>query len=112
MLKFTGDAVGVYVLAGPDAGQLEYQLDGGQWQKAELFHGFSKSLHYPRTVVLASQLPQGPHVITVRISDQKHEQSKGYAARILSFVVNNQVGLETIKSEPDAEQFPNCPGKY
>ena len=87
-LKFTGNAVGVYVLAGPDAGQLEYQLDGGGWQQAELFHSFSTGLHYPRTIVLASQLAGGPHAINVRISHQKHAESKGYAARILSFVVN------------------------
>ena len=29
-LSFQGTAVGVYVLAGPDAGQLEYSIDGNE----------------------------------------------------------------------------------
>ena len=87
-LSFNGNAVGVYVLAGPDAGQLQFQLDDGPWQTVELFHAFSKGLHYPRTVMLQSQLTSGNHRVTVQISDKSHSASTGHAARILSFVVN------------------------
>ena len=87
-LAFEGTAVGAFVLAGPDAGQLEVQIDGGDWKTVELYHGYSSGLHYPRTVMFATDLKPGSHQINVRISNNHNEKSKGHAARILSFVAN------------------------
>ncbi len=87
-LAFEGQAVGVYVLAGPDAGLLEVSVDDGEWVTVNLFHQFSKGLHYPRTVMLATDLERGKHVVRIRISEQRHKESKGTAARILKFAVN------------------------
>lgn len=88
---FTGTAVGVYVLAGPDAGQIEYQIDGDKWQTAELYHRFSKGLHYPRTVVLASGLKPGDHTIEFRVAPTQHTESRGTAVRVLAVAVNQCV---------------------
>lgn len=85
---FDGTAIGAFVLAGPDAGQLEVQIDGGDWKTVELYHGYSAGLHYPRTVMFATDLQPGLHQIHVRISNNHNEKSKGHAARILSFVAN------------------------
>ena len=52
-VKFTGTALGAYVLAGPDAGVLEASIDGSPWRKVDLYHRFSAGLHYPRTVLFA-----------------------------------------------------------
>ena len=79
---------GVYVLAGPDAGQLLVRIDGRDWQIVELYHGYSSGLHYPRTVMFACDLKRGPHLVEVKLGDQHHAQSQGHAARILSFVAN------------------------
>lgn len=87
-LKFKATAVGAYILAGPDAGQLEYSIDGGKPQTAELFHRYSKGLHYPRTVMFTDNLKPGPHTITVKVSSKHHKTSTGTAARIMELVVN------------------------
>lgn len=87
-LDFDGQAVGLYVLAGPDAGRVQYSIDGGEFKTAELFHRFSKGLHYPRTVMLATGLKRGPHHLTMRVAKDRHEQSRGNAVRILEFVTN------------------------
>ncbi|MEO2007806.1 MAG: GDSL-type esterase/lipase family protein [Pirellulaceae bacterium] len=85
-LKFTGTAVGAYVTAGPDAAILEARVDGGDVQSVNLYHRFSKGLHYPRTVMFATDLSAGEHVLTLRIADDS--KSSGHAARIIKFVAN------------------------
>lgn len=88
-VSFRGRAIGAYVLAGPDAGQLEYRVDGGVWKTAELFHQHSRQLHYPRTLMLESVLPAGAHQLEVRVGAGQHPDSTGHAARIVSLVVNH-----------------------
>jgi hypothetical protein len=85
-LKFTGTAVGAYVVAGPDAAVLEARVDEGVIQPVNLYHRFSKGLHYPRTVMFATDLPAGEHVLTLRIANDS--KSNGHAARIMKFVAN------------------------
>ena len=87
-LKFQGTAVGAYVLAGPDAGILEFSIDGADFQKAELFHRHSRGLHYPRTVMFRNDLEGGDHVLRLRLSADHNKASSGTAARILQFVAN------------------------
>lgn len=79
-------AVGLYVLAGPDAGAVEYSIDDGDFQRVDLYHRFSKGLHYPRTVVLQSGMKDGKKKVTIRVSQTSNEASKGHAVRILQFV--------------------------
>ena len=85
-LKFTGTAVGAYVVAGPDAAILEACVDEGEIQRVSLSHRFSKGLHSPRTVMFATDLPAGEHVLTLRIANDS--ESDGHAARIIKFVAN------------------------
>lgn len=87
-VKFSGKAIGAYVVAGPDAGVLEVSVDGGEIRKVDLYHRFSKGLHYPRTVMLATDLAEGDHTLTIHISKSSNEASKGHAARIIQFAVN------------------------
>ena len=86
--EFTGTAVGAYVLAGPDAGQLEVRIDGGDPVTVNLYHRFSKGLHYPRTVMFKTDLTPGEHSVEVSVAATHNEQSNGTAARVLHFVVN------------------------
>ena len=85
-VQFEGTAVGAYILAGPDAGIAEASIDGGPFQSVDLFHRFSKGLHYPRTVLLGAELSPGAHTLTLRIS--KETKSGGHAMRIMHFVAN------------------------
>lgn len=87
-LDFDGTAIGAFVVAGPDAGQLEYSIDGSEYESVDLFHRFSKGLHYPRTVMFADSLDAGPHKLKLRVSRDHNEQSRGTAARILAFAAN------------------------
>jgi len=56
-IPFEGTAIGLYVVAGPDAGSLEFSVDGGVAKSVDLYHRFSANLHYPRTCMLAQELP-------------------------------------------------------
>ena len=85
-LSFSGTAVGAYVVAGPDAGILEASVDGGKMREVDLFHRYSRGLHYPRTVILATDLEPGEHTLVLRTSSRS--KSKGHAARIMQFVAN------------------------
>ncbi len=87
-LQFEGTAIGAYVLAGPDAGIVETSVDGGEFKETNLFHRFSKGLHYPRTVIFDADLKPGSHTLRLRIADSKHSDSIGHAIRVLNFVAN------------------------
>jgi lysophospholipase L1-like esterase len=87
-VNFKGQAIGAYIVAGPDAVIVEASIDGGDFRKVDLFHRFSKGLHYPRTVMFATDLSSGDHVLKLRVSDTSNQDSKGHAARIIQFAVN------------------------
>lgn len=87
-VSFKGKAIGAYVVAGPDAGIVEASIDGGDFKKVDLFHRYSKGLHYPGTVMFAADLTDGDHILKLRISTEKNKDSKGHAARIIQFTVN------------------------
>ena len=86
--EFDGKAVGAYILAGPDAGVVEASIDGREEKKLDLFHRFSRGLHYPRTVMFGTDLPSGRHVLKLKMAAEKNEGSSGHAMRILQFAVN------------------------
>jgi len=86
ILEFNGTAVGAYILAGPDAGIVEVSIDGGAFASHDLYHKYSKSLHYPTTIMFANNLGKGKHTLKLKIS--KKSSSKGNAMRIMNFVVN------------------------
>lgn len=87
-LKFKGKAIGIAVAAGPDAGIIEYSIDGGDFRKLDLFTQWSSHLHLPWYYVLDAELASSKHTITIRISNQKNENSKGNTCRIKHFFIN------------------------
>lgn len=82
-LKFEGQAIGAFVSAGPDAGILEFTIDGKRKGSIDLHHRYSKGLHYPRSVMFAHDLPSGSHEIELSIKSGKRT-----AVRILEFCIN------------------------
>ena len=88
VLEFEGRGVGAYVLAGPDAGIVEASVDNGPVRKIDLYHRYSKGLHYPRTVMFDADLKEGKHVLRLEVSADRNPKSKGTAIRILQFAVN------------------------
>jgi lysophospholipase L1-like esterase len=85
-LAFEGTAVGAYIVAGPDAGIAEVSIDNGPFRPVDLYHAYSKGLHYPRTVMLGTELQPGSHTLALRISAET--KSAGHAMRIMRFVAN------------------------
>ena len=65
---FNGVAVGLWVAAGPDAGVIEFSVDGGPYQRQDLFTRWSGRLHLPWAYILADALQPGDHVLDVRVS--------------------------------------------
>ena len=87
--EFLGTAVGVCIASGPDAGKIQYSLDGKPFQTADLFTQWSRSLHLPWYIMLDDELKRKKHKLTIIMSPEKNEKSKGTACRILHFLVNH-----------------------
>ena len=87
-LKFSGRAVGVFVAAGPDAGMIEYSVDGGDFKTVDLFTKWSKGLHIPWVYVLENELKPEKHEIKIRVASTKNSNSNGHVCRVVNLLVN------------------------
>ncbi|HEY4285846.1 MAG TPA: GDSL-type esterase/lipase family protein [Puia sp.] len=87
---FTGNAVGIAAVSGPDAGIIEYSIDGGTIKKIDLYTQWSNGLHLPWYLLLGSGLTGTPHKLRIRISDDRDPKSKGTACRIVHFLLNTR----------------------
>ncbi len=86
--KFTGNAVGIAVAAGPDAGVIEYSIDNSAWKKLDLFTRWSSQLHLPWYYTLSSALKNKRHVLQLRLADEKNPESSGKTCRLRYFYIN------------------------
>ena len=68
---------------------------------AESILGELLSPYRREAYVLATELPNKPHTLTVRMTDSKNPKSKAHAARIVHFLVN----------QPAQPKSPNPPPK-
>jgi sialidase-1 len=91
-LRFTfkGNAVGIAIVSGADAGIISYSIDGSPFKKYNLFTRWSTSLHLPWYILLASGLTNGGHDLEIKIDADKDPASKGNACRIVYFLVNGR----------------------
>ena len=74
--------------AGPDAGVVEYSIDGSPFRQQDLFTKWSPRLHIPFAYVLDADLEEGNHVLMLRVSADRNPQSKGHCARVAHLLVN------------------------
>ena len=87
--SFVGSAVGLFVIAGPDSGSVEYRINNGKWQKQDLYTKWSQGLHIPWVYMLEAELEkEKKHRLAVRLLYKKNRQSQGYSCRIVNFVIN------------------------
>ena len=89
-LKFQGTSVGLLVVAGPDVGVLEFQIDDRPLRKLDQFTQWSAGLNIPWAYTLDDELSPGEHTLTLHTTDAKHEKSQGHACRIVQFLVNGE----------------------
>jgi len=87
-LSFTGTSIGIYCLCGPNAGIIEYSIDGGKFKSYDLFTFWSKDLYIPWVHVFEAELQDKKHNIALRMSTAKNLDSKGTACQIYYFTVN------------------------
>ena len=87
-LDFSGKAIGICIVSGPDAGIIEYSIDGAAFKKMDLYTQWSGGLHLPWYLMLDDELRDTQHTLRMRVSQEKNSNSKGNACRILHFLVN------------------------
>jgi sialidase-1 len=86
--ELQGRGAGLFITAGPDAGVLEWSVDGGPFRPFDTFTRWSKNLHLPWVVMLDDGLPAGRHVFRVRIAAGRHAESAGTALRVQHLLLN------------------------
>lgn len=87
-LDFEGNAIGLMITSGPDAGQLAFSIDGGSERILDAFTPWSSYLHLPWALMLADGLKPGRHKLTLKLLPTKNSKSTGTALRVLNFLVN------------------------
>jgi len=87
-LDFTGTAIGICIASGPDAGVLEYSIDGKKYPNLDLYTQWSNFLHLPWYLMLDDQLKFKKHKLTVKVANNKNQKSLGNSCRIFYFLVN------------------------
>ena len=86
--SFTGTGAGLFITAGPDAGRIEYSVDGGAWRTTDTFTHWSAGLHLPWAVILDDGLKDGPHTVKVRIAAGHDAKGTGTALRVFHLLLN------------------------
>ena len=86
--SFEGTGCGLFITAGPDAGRLEFSMDGGSYRKIETYTRWSNSLHLPWAVILDDNLPLGRHAVKVRITRDHDPKATGTALRVFYLLLN------------------------
>lgn len=82
-LDFNGTAVGLFMVAGPDAAVLKYRIDRGRWKTMDTYTEWSPDLYIPWVYTLADGLQEGDHTLELKILKGEH-----MGCVIRNFVVN------------------------
>ena len=88
-LDFEGTAIGIFCVCGPEAGIIEYSVDGAPVKKLNTYTDWSDHLFIPWVYKLESELAPGKHQLTMQMSKESDKRSKGTALQIRNFVVNH-----------------------
>jgi sialidase-1 len=57
----------VYIASGPDAGRIQYSIDGGSFKTTELYTQWSGGLHLPWYLMLEENLDNKKHQLVIRV---------------------------------------------
>ena len=89
-LDFKGKAIGIFCVAGPKAGVLEYSVDGAPMKSLDTHTAWSNGLYIPWVFMLETQLADSNHTLVLRIAKEANKESGRTACQIRNFVVNGQ----------------------
>lgn len=87
-LKFTGNAIGMAIISGADAGIVDYSIDGGPVKHIDLYTQWSNFIHLPWYILFDSGLSDSSHTLKLIVNNQKNPKSIGTACRIVHFLAN------------------------
>ncbi|WPV02878.1 SGNH/GDSL hydrolase family protein [Mucilaginibacter sp. cycad4] len=87
-LPFSGTAIGIAIVSGPDAGIISYSIDGGAEQKMDLYTQFSSWIYLPWYVTFSTDLKKGSHTLSLKVDSDKNKNSKGNTCQVLYFLTN------------------------
>lgn len=87
-VAFEGRGIGLFVAAGPDAGMVSFSVDGAPPVVRDLYSPWSGGLHLPWAVMLAPELPDGHHALTIVVAPNANPASRGHAVRVAHFLAN------------------------
>ena len=85
--SFKGTSAGALLTAGPDAGDIEVSIDGGEFKTHKL-RAYYGSLHYPYLLILADDLTEGRHTVKIRSKSAVRKNKPCVAVRIYRLGVN------------------------
>jgi sialidase-1 len=87
-LPFTGTAIGMAIVSGPDTGIISYSIDGGIEKKMDLYTDFSSWIYLPWYVTFSTDLKKGQHTLSLKIETDNNKNSKGNTCQVLYFLTN------------------------
>ena len=85
--EFEGKNLGIYWMMASDSGDIDYKIDDGDWKHQSSFDEYCTRFARACFHMLAQDLPEGKHTLTIRVSEEKNEQSNGRWVRIGAFGV-------------------------
>ena len=85
--KFNGIRLGLYWMMAKDSGNIEYSVDSGEWQTASSWDEYCKNFNRAHRMMLTDDMERGEHILKLRVSKDKEDESEGYAIRIGAFLV-------------------------
>lgn len=82
-LDFSGKAIGIFCISGPNACILEYSIDNAPYKELDTYTVWSKNVYLPWVYMLETELSDGNHKLFLRIKDTQRNE-----CQIRNFVVN------------------------
>lgn len=86
--EFEGTGVGLFITSGPDAGRIEFSIDGGDRQTIDTRTQWSARLHLPWAVILDDGLDKGRHTVNIRLTGNQNDKTAGTALRVFHLLLN------------------------
>lgn len=84
---FEGDKIGIFYVIACDSGDMEWSLDGGEWQYLPSWDAYALKFDRGSARMLAQALERKGHILKIRVKDSRAETSMGNFIRIGDFLV-------------------------
>ena len=81
-IPFHGTSIALYYMIASDSGMFEWRIDGGEWKRYNTFDHYALAFARAAFALLRDDLPCGDHTLTIRVCEEKDEQSTGRWIRI------------------------------